>query len=155
MALPIQNPTDYIEVPKDNVPIPADVLVMRGATGLAREAAQLPLAGGVCGVNEEAAPEEATSLYVRTNVYVRVAQDGTLTNAQRGQWAYVVDGSTVSASPGFNGVRAGRVYAPDGAGHVWIWVQDEGAGRSPVNDEATDLASALALVNELRTLARS
>lgn len=155
MALPIQNPTDYIEVPKDNVAIAADVLVMRGATGLAREAAQLPMAGGVCGVSEEAAPEQASSMYVRTNVYVRVAQDGTLTNAQRGQWAYVVDASTVGADPGYNGVRAGRVYAPDGSSHVWIWVQDDGAGRSAVEPAATDLASVIALANELRTLARS
>lgn len=73
-----------------------------------------------------------------------------ITQAMLGQIMYVVDDNVFDETLGTNGVKAGRLMEFVSATSGWIFIQPSGVGCTTAN--ATDLATAQALANALKTI---
>lgn len=64
--------------------------------------------------------------------------------------AFVTDDSTVQTAVGTAGVKAGRIVEVVSATQAWIYVPPQGLEVAAVSANASDLATAQTLVNELK-----
>jgi hypothetical protein len=89
------------------------------------------------------------SVRVRIGGILRVAASS-ITQAMVGQMMYVVDDQTVDDDPGTHGIKAGRLVECESVISGWIQLPVGGAGQGAISPDATDEASAIVLVNELK-----
>jgi len=75
-----------------------------------------------------------------------------ITQAMVNQIMYVVDDHTFDDSQGTNGIKAGRLVQYVSATSGWIFIPRGGISEGTVVANATDLATAEALVNDIKTI---
>ena len=82
---------------------------------------------------------------------VALLMASSITQAMVGEAMYVVDDATVDDVVGTNGIKAGVLLDYVSATSGWVRMAS-GKGRAPVSADASDLATAITLVNEIKAI---
>jgi hypothetical protein len=139
---------------EDNVHIYKGALVCLNADGYAIPAADAA-DNYVVGVAYEECDNTLTghsqggkSVRVYTGGVFKVVASS-ITQAMVGEMMYVVDDQTVDDAVGTNGIKAGILVEYVSATSGWIAIVST-AGQAAVSADASDLATAITLVNEIK-----